>query len=125
MPAQAGHKVQQTQALLMMLVVCGAASIMSSMGFLLGKQADLIAGVDAGIVGMIAGAVLGSSFPVGQSLNPAIRSVAAGLGVLLPTLALVGSARVAPEVLAGITVVAMMGSAVIGLGTRLARRVRR
>lgn len=125
MQSQPHRYPQRQQLLIAMLVACGAAIIGGSVGLLVGRQADIIFDVDAGIVGMIAGAVLGSLLPLSPALNPGLRVIPAGLGVLLPALVVIGSARVAPEVLWGMTAVAMLCSGLLSVIIHLARRASR
>lgn len=125
MQSQPHHYSHRQQLMIAMIVACGAAIIGGSIGLLAGRQADVIFDVDAGIVGMIAGAALGSTLPLSPALNPGLRVIPAGLGVLLPALVVIGSARVAPEVLWGMTAVAMLCSGLLSAAIYLARRARR
>lgn len=125
MQSQSDHSLYRQQTLMAMLLVCGASIAGGSVGLLVGRQANLVFGVDAGIIGLIAGAVFGGTLLPAKVLKPALGSVAVGLGVLLPALLLIGSARIAPAVVWGMVAVAMLCSGLISLMIRCVRHVGR
>jgi hypothetical protein len=101
------------------LLTFGASLLGGSIGLLVGRQADLFFSIDAGIVGLLVGAVVGSLLPFTRSAHLLLRLPAAGAGVVLPALVMVGSARVAPEVVWSMIGLAMVCSAIISALIRL------
>jgi peptidoglycan/LPS O-acetylase OafA/YrhL len=113
MQFQSQNDQQKRHRLIFVLATCGTSLLGGSTGLLLGRQADLLFNIDAGIVGLVVGALVGSLLPLMRSVHLAIRLAAAGVGVAVPILGVVGSARVAPEVFWGMIVLAMACSAMI------------
>jgi peptidoglycan/LPS O-acetylase OafA/YrhL len=108
---------------LLSLLPFGASLLGGGIGLALGRQADVLFNIDAGIVGLLVGAVVGSLLPFTRSAHPVIRLLAAGVGVALPILFLVGSARVTPAVFWGMMILVMVCSAIINALISLIPRV--
>jgi hypothetical protein len=119
MQLQPSNHAQRRQLAIAIVATYGLSILGGGIGLIVGRQADTIFNVDAGIIGMVTGATISSLLPLSSPLNPILRFAAAGLGVALPMLVFVGSSRVAPEVFWGMIVLAMCCSGLISLLTRL------
>jgi len=93
-----------------LLVVLGCSILGSSIGYLIGSQGDIIFAIDTRIIGVVAGAVIGSLIPRAPALGTFAHAAAAGVGVAATTSTLLASGRAAPQVIAALILAASIGS---------------
>jgi hypothetical protein len=116
------NSVHQSPRLWSNLIVLTSGMLGGSIGLAIAQQGDLILNIDSSMMGVVVGAVIGSVIPHVQRPMTAIPLVAAALGVLVPVLGFVGIQRVAPEVLLGLTGVAVVSSSIVATSRNMLKK---
>ena len=103
------------QSRITLLKILGSGVLGAMLGMLLGRQFDIILNIDGQIVGLVLGSIIGSLVWSRPRVSSLIPAVAAGLGVLVPALAMLVAHRAQPSVVWTPVAVAFFTSGSVGL----------
>jgi hypothetical protein len=114
MPAHTNpQQFQHVSGVLPALIVLIGGVVGGSVGLLVGMQGDHFLNIDSAMVGVVLGAVLGSVLTPWHGQMKVARLGSAALGILIPILSFIGIQRVSLEILIGMTMGAILGTAIL------------